>query len=204
VIDSLELGGTLAPGDSAGMTSVTGDYTQAASAALEIEIGGTTAISQFDLLAVGGIASLAGTLSVSLLEGFTPAPGDMFEIIVASGGVSGTFAETFLPTLDEGLLWSIDYLASSVLLAVAMPGLPGDFNEDGQVDAADYIVWRIGLGTTYTQADYDVWLANFGQTSGGGASIAASFVHATVPEPAALTLAMVATVLLGLCRRKTI
>jgi hypothetical protein len=74
------------------------------------------------------------------------------------------------------------------------PLLPGDFNLDGSVDAADYVVWRKGLGTTYTQTDYNVWCANFGAGSAGigagsgtagyplGASVTP--LSAAVPEPA--------------------
>src|SRR5205085_9189396 len=53
---------------------------------------------------------------------------------------------------------------------------PGDFNHDGSVDAADYVVWRKNGGSS---ADYDNWRAHFGQTytPGGGATSAA------VPEP---------------------
>ena len=54
------------------------------------------------------------------------------------------------------------------------PTLAGDFNEDGVVDAADYVVWRKGLGTTYTQKDYDTWRAHFGQTAGIGSDQAPS------------------------------
>ena len=54
-------------------------------------------------------------------------------------------------------------------------GLPGDYNNDGTVDAADYTVWRDNLGSTQflpnditpdvvDQSDYDVWFANFGAT----------------------------------------
>ena len=46
------------------------------------------------------------------------------------------------------------------------PLLPGDYNRDGVVDAADYVVWRKGMGTTYTQGDYDVWRAHFGASLG--------------------------------------
>jgi hypothetical protein len=68
-------------------------------------------------------------------------------------------------------------------------GLPGDFNEDGKVDTADYADWRKnngtsnplpndgGLGTPITSAHYDLWLANYGQPPGGGAGSA-------IPEPA--------------------
>lgn len=58
--------------------------------------------------------------------------------------------------------------------------LPGDYNLDGSVDAADYTVWRDQLGQTaitpragadgdgdgvISQADYDVWRNNFGATA---------------------------------------
>lgn len=66
------------------------------------------------------------------------------------------------------------------------PTLPGDFNSDGLVDAADYTVWRDGLGTTYTESDYDVWKANFGSSSGG--SGASSIDSSPVPEPTAAGL----------------
>jgi autotransporter-associated beta strand protein len=55
--------------------------------------------------------------------------------------------------------------------------LPGDFNLDGMVDAADYLVWRKKFGSPYTQTDYNTWRSRFGQGGGGGAGGA-------VPEPA--------------------
>ncbi len=61
----------------------------------------------------------------------------------------------------------------------------GDYNHNGTVDAADYVVWRDTLGSTtdfrangnndgasmdvIDQADYDTWRSAFGQGSGGGA-----------------------------------
>jgi hypothetical protein len=58
----------------------------------------------------------------------------------------------------------------------------GDFNGDGNVNGADYVVWRKGLGTTYTPADFEMWRANFGESAvwGGGSTV--------VPEPAAWML----------------
>ncbi len=66
------------------------------------------------------------------------------------------------------------------------PGLPGDFNLDGDVDAADYTVWRDGDSPDSTTAGYALWVANFGQSiaSGSGAD------H--VPEPTTLLLALLA------------
>jgi hypothetical protein len=69
---------------------------------------------------------------------------------------------------------------------VFIPVTPGDYNRDGTVDAADYVVWRKGSGATYTQADYDVWRANFGQTIGSGAALpSADLLPIAVPEPVA-------------------
>jgi hypothetical protein len=68
--------------------------------------------------------------------------------------------------------------------------VPGDFNNSGTVDAADYVVWRKGLGTTYTRTDYDVWRAHFGQTAGSGTGAG---VNAAVPEPATMVMLMFAT-----------
>lgn len=84
--------------------------------------------------------------------------------------------------------------AALAINAAAVDSLLGDFNQDGRVDAADYTVWRDGLGGPYTAADYDVWKSHFGQPSSGGGAAAGI----PVPEPAALMLAIGgATLLLG-------
>ena len=66
-------------------------------------------------------------------------------------------------------------------VAVAAPSLDGDFNSDGRVDAADYITWRKGLGTTYMPSDYNKWRANFGATLDGAGAAAGDLV--VIPEP---------------------
>ena len=77
--------------------------------------------------------------------------------------------------------------------SVAEPsGLLGDFNTDGRVDAADYVVWRKELGTTYTQTDYDVWRAHFGQSAPGAGSGSGAIANSAVPEPTTLALLMFA------------
>ncbi len=67
---------------------------------LDIEIGGYTPGSEYDQLnhTLGsGVAELGGTLDVSLLNGFMPQAGDAFDILSATGGISGMFATTMLP-----------------------------------------------------------------------------------------------------------
>ena len=185
-------GGTLTPGDTAvaGLTTVSGTYTQQSGATLAIELGGT-ATSQFDRLSIGGTASLAGTLTVSLISGFVPAAGNSFQIL-SSIGRSGTFATQNLPTLtNSDLEWLVNYGptlgATSLLLSV---GLKGDYNRNGVVDAVDYVAWRKSGGTP---AQYDVWRSHFGVSSleqnGSGSSIA---TPSAVPEPSALALFAVA------------
>jgi hypothetical protein len=66
-------------------------------------------------------------------------------------------------------------------------GVPGDYDGNGMVDAADYVVWRKGSPLlnevdtpgTVNEADYTQWRARFGNTSGLASG------SATVPEPAA-------------------
>ena len=67
--------------------------------------------------------------------------------------------------------------------------LPGDYNGNGFVDAADYVLWRKGLGTTYTQADYGVWRSHLGQSAGSGLGAIAG---AAVPEPEIVVMLMFA------------
>jgi probable HAF family extracellular repeat protein len=67
--------------------------------------------------------------------------------------------------------------------------LHGDYNGNGAVDAADYVVWRDRLGSTYTRDDYNVWRAHFGQTTGSGAALpSANPPSAFVPEPSSFVL----------------
>jgi hypothetical protein len=75
----------------------------------------------------------------------------------------------------------------------------GDYNDDGFVDAADYILWRKYLGQsvalpnrgaagTISLADYNIWRTNFGNSAfGSGASLAGG----VVPEPRTRLMAMV-------------
>ena len=62
--------------------------------------------------------------------------------------------------------------------------LAGDFNTDGKVDAADYVVWRKTLGDA---TNYNIWRANFGKP-GGGAGTGLTDDPAAVPEPSTLLL----------------
>ena len=79
--------------------------------------------------------------------------------------------------------------------------IPGDFNNDGRVDAADYVVWRKNGGS---HSDYNTWRANFGQSLVVGTSATApgsAGGSSAVPEPTALVLLLIAAFALFLARR---
>jgi hypothetical protein len=76
-------------------------------------------------------------------------------------------------------------------------GLDGDYNADGSVDAADFVVWRKNDGSP---AGYETWRENFGRTSGSGTSM---LTNAAVPEPATLALCGLAVGLAAVIRRRS-
>jgi hypothetical protein len=176
---------------------------------LEIELAGSAA-GQFDAIRHSGVATLGGALDVSLSGGFMPAIGDMFEIIVGTGGVSGQFATTAaeLPALAGGKRWLIDYRPTSVVLEV-LPAFDADFDEDGDVDSADLVEWRAGLGTSGTavhmdgdaDGDLDVDGADFltwQRQLGSATTVAAT---AAVPEPSTRVLLVTGALTLSVRRR---
>ncbi len=174
IASEIRNGGTVAPGlptgivptDVLGTLSVNGDYEQTPAGTLEIQLDSPTL---FDKLNITGEADLAGTLDVSYSNnGFSPAAGAIFEILHADGGVFDGFTSTSLPALDPGLTWNVIYSNFAVLLNVLSIPL-GDYNQNGFVDAADYVVWRNTLGQigaglaadgnnngTIDAADYDL------------------------------------------------
>jgi hypothetical protein len=106
----------------------------------------------------------------------------------------------FLVVLNNGVF---DYtkMVPAALAINAAAFLPGDYNHDERVDAADYGVWRKTFGSTTAlaadgsgsqqidQADFDVWRRNFGTTvAGSGVTIG------SVPEPNGWALAVAGVV----------
>ncbi|MBD3163516.1 MAG: hypothetical protein GF328_15545, partial [Candidatus Latescibacteria bacterium] len=109
-------GGEGAPGNSAGVLTITGAYEQLDTGLLSIELAGTDPAS-VDRLAVGGQAMLAGSLRVMEIEGFTAAVGDSFTILTC-GSRSGTFDSLLTECLDSGACLSLAYTDTSVVAAV--------------------------------------------------------------------------------------
>ncbi|MEM9186443.1 MAG: PEP-CTERM sorting domain-containing protein [Planctomycetota bacterium] len=127
-----------------------------------------------------------GANFLSKLEGVVPASGEITLAVTGFGDFSfeGFHNEDDFP---YELLLTID------------GQLGGDFNGDGVVNAADYTVWRDGLGDDYTVADYQTWRANFGLMFGGSFPLPAI----GAPEPTTgFGLAVAGAVVSGARRRR--
>jgi hypothetical protein len=111
--------------------------------------------------------------------------------------------------------WDFDELRIGTTFADVAPidgptGTIGDYNGDGNVDAADYTVWRNNVGNAGTTLlnrdpgngglvgddDYDSWKSNFG--AGGGGSVSGP----GVPEPSSFVMGLLCLVGLSAVRRR--
>lgn len=87
------------------------------------------------------------------------------------------------------------------------PSTPGDYNDDGTVDAADYVVWRYNVnapaGTLDNDIDggpigpeqYNTWRAYFGESAGVGS--AAGAAETSVPEPTGIYMTALTILLMA-------
>jgi mucin-19 len=142
--DVVMVSGTLAPGQSPGITSINGDFAFANNSTFEVEIGGTSpattpASNQHDQLSVtnGSVAIGTGvTLSTLAFNGFGPAlsGGETFRIIDVVGAgetVTGTFAglpegATISNFLGSGLDATITYAGGTGGNDVVLTVIPHD------------------------------------------------------------------------------
>lgn len=149
------------------------------------------------------------------LQGSVPVTGALYQAVLPSwdnswtvgrGQYAGHPADWFDGIIDEVRLSNTALSPSNFLFAPASTPLAGDYNNNGKVDAADYVLWRNGgplanetaTPGSATAEDYTVWRSNFGN-SGSGAGLGSS---AAVPEPSAFVgLCLLATAG-GLMRRR--
>ncbi|MFO0788163.1 MAG: hypothetical protein U0805_01820 [Pirellulales bacterium] len=119
-----------------------------------------------------------------------PIDGQYHDVTFPLGSVTSLFdVEAFginLAAHTNELQINVDYVRFDKVAGVA-----GDYNNNGVVDAADYVLWRNGgplqnevdTPGTVNAADYTAWRARFGNTTGSG-----SLTGAAVPEPANVAL----------------
>ncbi len=103
----------------------------------------------------------------------------------------------------------------SPFITIQAPTVPGDYNNDGVVDAADFTVFRDNEGSSLTlngenpaattpgvvdQEDYDFWAANYGMTAADAFPLPSLSGATSVPEPSSILL--LAMAITPLCARK--
>lgn len=167
-------------------------------------------------IAAGVTNAITNTATLSLAGGGTGGNADIGYAILGAGineqvnalilggmskpvGTYGSSASSALFTDDE-------YFSGTGIITVMLAALPGDFNGDGDVDAADYVTWRKdptnpANGYVSDPSDgYNLWRANFGNSSGSGSGLGDA---GTVPEPGAIALLLIATGSCCLGRRRS-
>jgi autotransporter-associated beta strand protein len=141
----------------------------------------------------------AGTLSIAsggllnLAAGVNERVGALsLEAVLHPNGTYGSSQSNAVNKFDE-------YFSGTGILTVGPAILAGDYNNDGVVNAADYVVWKKNIGqpsqslpndTTGVivgQAQYDLWRSNFGSTTALPGSGAVEMASA-IPEPSSVAL----------------
>jgi hypothetical protein len=160
--DVVNSGGTVAPGNSPGTLTITGNFTQNGTGVYQEEIDGPAA-GQFDKLSVLGTATLGGTLIIASTNGYQAPDTQQFQIVDAAGGVVGTWGgivqSPFAPYFEQVYAPNTMVLiANSVSIAdaVANEGSDAVFTISlGQAATATVSVdWATQDGTAVAGSDY--------------------------------------------------
>jgi hypothetical protein len=169
--------GTIAPGiddpdqpdlNPLGILTISGNLTLGNDAVFEVELAGTDnsdpANPQYDQLIVGQsgytrTVQLNGTLRVKARDGYAPATGDTFDILVRSGSWNRT-GEFHTVEVDPDTLPCVQvevrYLSDRVQLVVTRAPGGADINRDGCVDDADLLAVLFAFGQTGSNLAEDI------------------------------------------------
>jgi autotransporter-associated beta strand protein len=191
-------GGHLAPGQSIGFFWANGGLTLQDGSVLEFELDTVNDTDISDLIistASNGLTINGGTLNLTDSGNMTDGT---YSLFAYAGALGGSLENLSLGDTPDGFNYSLLDTGTLIQLVVTNIGLPGDFNGDGFVDAADYAVLRKGMGSTYNEEHFNEWRTNFGEDSGSGNG---SNSVGTVPEPATWALFITVLSTLGFVRR---
>ncbi len=132
--------GIISPGAPIGRVRFSGNLELGAQSQLTFEIGGTTAATEYDAIdkmdrdffgnpVPGSPLTLNGTLSVTLANGFIPAPSHTFNIITTANPLSGAFLNVAnggrLTVADGQGSFRVSYNGTNVVLTDFQPASSG-------------------------------------------------------------------------------
>jgi autotransporter-associated beta strand protein len=166
-----------------------------------VNAGTLVVSSPLATLGTGNVTITAGTLRIS--SDVTNAIADTAAVDIVGGklnlelGINDLVASlmlgglpqaggTYGSTASAATFQNDVYFSGSGILTVPGPSLPGDFNNDGKVNAADYVLWRKDPGSFGGPGGYATWRANFGDPPGAGSGLEGG----SVPEPASAVLVL--------------
>ena len=199
-------GASITPGNRAGTLTVMGDFSQTAgNTDIELFGSGNVAGTDFDRLAVDGIANLAGQLNLLQDTQYNPTLLDTMTGIVQAETVSGTFDTINGSVISGQTGFAVTYTSQSVDITVALRGNTDVASGDMDVDTSDLTTSIInftsagGTGKTWADGDMDgdgdvdtsdltTSIINFTGAAGG---------LAAVPEPTSGFLMLLGSLALG-------
>jgi len=145
--------GFILPGGAGlGTLTIDGGLFHDAGGVLFVELAGTAAGTQHDLLVVTEEVSLNGGLVVFLFVGYGPPSGTVFSVLTTEA-LSGEFVFEVVPTFDDDRVMVVHYSPTGVQLIV-LPVL-GDLDGDGDVDLSDLATLLGAYGTCEGDPTYD-------------------------------------------------
>jgi hypothetical protein len=155
-----------------------------------------------------GAVSIAtsSTTKINLVQAGTITPGTYTLIDYNTLTGTGGFGGLSLGTQPAGFSYALsnDTVNTAIKLTVTSLAVPGDANNDGKVDAADYVLIRKQNSDITTGAGltaYNAWRTNFG-TGVPGSGSGGGLAGAAVPEPTAILLAVLGFFATGMVRRR--
>jgi len=141
-------GATVAPGDAPGPLTVFGTYLQSANSQVDIEFATLTEYSQLNILTAGLSTLQGGTLHFIADAGFNAPLGQVFLILNAPGGLSGSF-DSFTTNYFAGSKMFQEIVLGNAIGALVVPAPePATFLLVGIALAIAYSKWSIRRSTT--------------------------------------------------------
>ena len=148
----------VSPGLPLGELDISGDYQQTSSGALNIELGGYLAGTNFDLVTVtaggaGGVATLSGALNVTLSNGFSPTNSALFTFLTAVSRV-GSFATFNYPSNDIGMQLSYDSTSGTLKITNLKPVVANPIVDPAAITYGAAFSFQFPADT-FTDPDHD-------------------------------------------------
>jgi autotransporter-associated beta strand protein len=194
-------GGHVAPGTGVGTFTVGNATILQAGTILDFDLAAPGTSDRLNVNLLNGLTINGGTLNLTNAGGLAAGT---YTLIDYAGTLMGNAETITFGSVPAGFTFDLVDTGAVINLLVTGGAVTNDadFNNDGIVDAADYVVWRkfngaIGTGTPMTgdangdtnvnATDRGIWRNTYGETGGAGASNGGS-----VPEPSSILLVVFA------------